>query len=66
MTHCWDGASGATRGVRVFDVPGGHSSMLQEPNVQVLAERMQAYIDEALAGEPARPMEPALAAPSAR
>jgi thioesterase domain-containing protein/malonyl CoA-acyl carrier protein transacylase/acyl carrier protein len=35
----------ATRGVRVFDVPGGHSSILQEPNVQVLAEFLQAYMD---------------------
>jgi FkbH-like protein len=59
-----------TRGVRVFDVPGGHSSMLQEPNVQVLAEQMQAYINEALADESRppcpgegrpTPLEPALA-----
>jgi thioesterase domain-containing protein len=33
----------------VYNVPGGHSSMLQEPNVQVLAENMQAYIDAAIA-----------------
>jgi FkbH-like protein len=46
-----------TRGVRVFDVPGGHSSMLQEPNVQMLAEQMQAYINEALADAP-RPSSP--------
>ena len=38
----------ATRGVRAFDVPGGHSSMLQEPNVRVLADQMQTIIDEAL------------------
>jgi amino acid adenylation domain-containing protein len=37
-----------THGVVVHDVPGGHSSMLQEPNVQVLADLMQAYIDNAL------------------
>ncbi len=47
----------ATQGVRVFDVPGGHSSMLQEPNVQMLAEQMQAAIDEALADE-SRPPSP--------
>src|SRR5262249_11423467 len=35
----------ATRGVRVLDVPGGHSSMLQEPHVRELAEQMQAYLD---------------------
>jgi amino acid adenylation domain-containing protein len=38
-----------TEGVRVYKVPGGHSSMLQEPNVQDLAEKMQAYIDAAIA-----------------
>jgi thioesterase domain-containing protein/acyl carrier protein len=37
-----------TRGVRVFDVPGGHSSMLQEPNVQTLAAQMQTYISDAI------------------
>lgn len=37
-----------TGGVKVFDIPGGHSSMLQEPNVQVMAEQMQAYIDAVL------------------
>ncbi|HJW11275.1 MAG TPA: hypothetical protein VJ598_05800, partial [Albitalea sp.] len=35
--------------VHAFDVPGGHTSMLQEPNVHVLAERMQRYIDMSLA-----------------
>jgi len=43
----------ATQGVRVLDVPGGHSSMLQEPNVRELAKQMQLYIDGALTGEPA-------------
>ena len=45
----------ATQGVRVFDVPGGHSSMLQEPNVGMLAKQMQHYIDRVLSGEPAAP-----------
>ena len=31
----------------VHDNPGGHSSMLQEPNVRELAERIQSYIDAA-------------------
>ena len=35
-----------SRGVRTFHVPGGHSSMLQEPNVRVLAQCLQDYIDE--------------------
>jgi thioesterase domain-containing protein len=39
----------AIREVVVHDVPGGHSSMLQEPNVQVLAEQLQMAIDNALA-----------------
>ncbi len=34
-----------TKGVVVQDVPGGHSSMLQEPNVAVMAEKVQHYID---------------------
>jgi FkbH-like protein len=38
-----------TAGVIVQDVPGGHSSMLQEPNVAILADAMQAYIDRQLA-----------------
>ena len=42
-----------SRDVHVYDVPGGHSSMLQEPNVRVLAARIQAYLDQALASEPA-------------
>jgi hypothetical protein len=34
--------------VRAHDIPGGHSSMLQEPHVQVLADQLQSSIDEAL------------------
>ncbi len=34
--------------ISLVDIPGGHSSMLQEPNVRVLAERMQEHIDRAL------------------
>lgn len=36
-------------GVRIVDVPGGHSSMLQEPNVAVLAARLQEEMDRSLA-----------------
>jgi thioesterase domain-containing protein len=39
----------ASRGVRICDVPGGHSSMLQEPHVRVLAREIQSSIDLALA-----------------
>jgi hypothetical protein len=39
----------AIHGVRTYDVPGGHSSMLQEPNVQALATYLQNQIDESLA-----------------
>lgn len=41
-----------TSAVRVYDVPGGHSSMLQEPNVQVMADQMQTYLHEVLPQEP--------------
>jgi thioesterase domain-containing protein/acyl carrier protein len=34
--------------VKVCDMPGGHSSMLQEPNVQVMAETIQDYIKAVL------------------
>jgi amino acid adenylation domain-containing protein len=33
-------------GVRVIDVPGGHGSMLEEPNVAVVADAIAAYLDE--------------------
>ena len=41
----------AMGGVEVYDIPGGHSSCLQEPYVQVLAAKMEAYIKDALSGE---------------
>jgi thioesterase domain-containing protein len=41
--------SRASGGVRVIDVPGGHTSMLQEPNVSVLADRLQEAVDRSLA-----------------
>lgn len=34
-----------TKGVKIFDIPGGHSSMLQEPNVSIMSQKMQAYIE---------------------
>ena len=39
----------AVAGIKVHTNPGGHSSMLQAPNVQVMATQMQAYIDAAIA-----------------
>ena len=39
--------------LRVCDVPGGHSSMLQHPHVHVLAARMQTYVDAVLGYETA-------------
>jgi FkbH-like protein len=41
----------STRAIRVHDIPGGHSSMLQEPHVQILAAHLQLSIDELLADE---------------
>jgi thioesterase domain-containing protein len=46
-----------SRSVRVYDVPGGHSSMLQEPHVRVLATCMQTYLDQVLVSELAEPVE---------
>lgn len=43
--------SRTTGSVQVYDVPGGHSSMLQEPNVAVMAEQMQHYIKNILEQE---------------
>ncbi|HVS76974.1 MAG TPA: amino acid adenylation domain-containing protein, partial [Steroidobacteraceae bacterium] len=39
----------SARGVRAVDVPGGHTSMLQEPHVESLGRRMQEAIDASLA-----------------
>jgi FkbH-like protein len=47
--------------VRAHDVPGGHSSMLQQPHVQILADQLQSSIDEALLDEPVFPHASALA-----
>jgi FkbH-like protein len=47
----------ATLGVEAYDVPGGHSSMLQQPHVEALAQQLQASIDQALAMEPKSPFE---------
>jgi amino acid adenylation domain-containing protein len=35
------------RTLTVHDVPGGHSSILMDPNVQVLARQLQAHLDAA-------------------
>lgn len=48
----------ATCGVRVFDVPGGHFTMLREPNVAVMAAQMQGYLNQIQA------VDPSLAIPS--
>ena len=42
----------ATRGVRVYDVPGGHSSMLQEPHVRILGELLRVSIARAFSDRP--------------
>jgi thioesterase domain-containing protein/acyl carrier protein len=45
----FDWSSHSLCGVRAVDTPGGHTSMLQEPHVDVLARQMQAVVDESLA-----------------
>ena len=39
----WD--KQATEGVEAHDIPGGHSSMLQNPNVEIMAQKLQPYLD---------------------
>jgi thioesterase domain-containing protein/acyl carrier protein len=41
----------STNGVETFDIPGGHSSMLQMPNVQIMAHMMQGCINSAVVDE---------------
>ena len=43
--------------VKVYDVPGGHVSLLMEPHVETLAERIQAHIDAAMEKAPDAPVE---------
>jgi FkbH-like protein len=50
-------ATRSTRGVRVRDIPGGHSSMLQEPHVRTLAHQLQLSIDEACTSTPPTPLQ---------
>jgi amino acid adenylation domain-containing protein len=42
----------ARRGVIRYDVPGDHLSILNSPNVEKLAEALQASIDQSAAGNP--------------
>jgi amino acid adenylation domain-containing protein len=37
--------------VTAYDVPGGHHTMLHEPNVRVLADKLRAALDRAQAGK---------------
>ncbi|OUL20538.1 hypothetical protein BV378_29440 [Nostoc sp. RF31YmG] len=37
----------AAGGVEVHHVPGSHASLIQEPNVQVIAEKFQACLEQA-------------------
>jgi amino acid adenylation domain-containing protein len=60
--HAFGWAARASRGVRVIDVPGGHNSMLQEPNVGVLALRLQEAIDAGSTAQHTAVLEPARAA----
>jgi acyl transferase domain-containing protein len=49
-------------GVKVTEVPGGHASLLQEPNVQTLAMAVQRDIDQALLADASFPAPVASAA----
>ena len=39
-----------TQGVTVYDVPGGHASMLQEPNVSAMADLLNDYLAQTQPG----------------
>ena len=41
----------ATLGIELHDIPGGHVSMLKEPNVQILVQKLQASLTSALPDE---------------
>ena len=41
----------ATLGLELHDIPGGHVSMLQEPNVRILVRKLQASLTSALPDE---------------
>jgi len=41
----------AVGGVEIHEVPGDHMAMFQEPNVQVLAEKLKACIDRVQADD---------------
>ncbi len=42
----------ASAGIAVHDIPGGHSTMLQEPNVRGIAKIVQTYIDTEVSSHP--------------
>ena len=52
----WDGI--ATEGLEIHRVPGGHTSMLQEPHVDVLAEVFEDCLVRALSDTTARHSQP--------
>ncbi len=51
----WAGDAVPLGGFASYDVPGGHSSMLQEPHAKILAEQMQSVIETTLADRPSLP-----------
>jgi thioesterase domain-containing protein len=50
----WDGL--ADEAIECHDVPGDHYSILKTPNVQVLAEKLRACLDEAENGRKSKPV----------
>ncbi len=47
-----------TGGVKVYDIPGGHSSMLQPPNVQEMATIIQSHFNTFLLNDPQEQLDP--------
>ncbi|MFO8039260.1 MAG: amino acid adenylation domain-containing protein [Sodalinema sp.] len=48
----------AVGGLEIYDIPGDHLLMLQEPNVQVLAEKIKELMQQSAEGEEEQPVAP--------
>ena len=55
----WGGL--AAGGIEVQDIAGTHLNMLSEPNVRMLAEKLQACLDHVQEARPQKPISEAVA-----
>ena len=55
----WGWGDIAANGVELHQIPGHHMNVLRPPQVQILAEKLSAYLDQTISGErPAAPNFP--------